>query len=315
MISRTVSAIRHNLVAWLALFVAMGGTSLAASHYIINSTAQIRPSVLKRLHGARGTAGARGATGERGVTGAQGKEGLAGKGEKGEKGATGPEGLKGLKGERGEPGSPGGEKGEKGEKGEGEWKGAYSSGETYSKGQIVSEAGSTYISLQNANKGNTPKSSGAFWSLFSERGEKGATGERGATGEKGPGGGEAGPKAFAHISVSGVIASPPSSHGFEGAAVTQPKGKNKEGKIVTETGVYCISGLSLEPHSVIATLDSNESAETPVSITATLGIGNQSEVPCPAGTQITVEAFALGINSKKEEVFETVNQGFYLEVN
>jgi hypothetical protein len=35
LIHRTVTTIRRNLVAWLALFIALGGTSLAASHYII----------------------------------------------------------------------------------------------------------------------------------------------------------------------------------------------------------------------------------------------------------------------------------------
>jgi hypothetical protein len=43
MIHRIVAGIRGNLVAWLALFVALGGTSLAASHYVINSTKQINP--------------------------------------------------------------------------------------------------------------------------------------------------------------------------------------------------------------------------------------------------------------------------------
>ena len=42
---RVLEAIRRNLVAWLALFVALGGTGIAASHYIITSTKQIKPSV------------------------------------------------------------------------------------------------------------------------------------------------------------------------------------------------------------------------------------------------------------------------------
>jgi len=54
MIARIVKAIRQNLVAWLALFVALGGTSMAASHYIITSTNQLKPSVLKKLHGSAG---------------------------------------------------------------------------------------------------------------------------------------------------------------------------------------------------------------------------------------------------------------------
>jgi len=41
------------VVACLALFVASTGTSIAASHYLITSTKQIKPSVLKSLKGRR----------------------------------------------------------------------------------------------------------------------------------------------------------------------------------------------------------------------------------------------------------------------
>jgi hypothetical protein len=69
MIQRITRAIRGNLVAWLALFVALGGTSLAASHYVISSTKQINPKVLKKLKGNRGPAGPTGSTGATGATG------------------------------------------------------------------------------------------------------------------------------------------------------------------------------------------------------------------------------------------------------
>ena len=113
---RIISAVRGNIVAWLALFVALGGTSLAASHYIITSTKQIKPSVLKTLRGKTGATGAPGggAVGPGGVAGAGGVPGtkgetgpLGGEGKEGPKGATGLEGPKGTEGKAGDEGPSG----------------------------------------------------------------------------------------------------------------------------------------------------------------------------------------------------------------
>jgi hypothetical protein len=61
-----------NVVATLALVFALGAGSAYAAHklhYLITSTKQIKPSVLKTLHGAAGPAGAPGAAGAPGPTG------------------------------------------------------------------------------------------------------------------------------------------------------------------------------------------------------------------------------------------------------
>lgn len=70
-----------NVVATLALLFAMSGGALAASKYLISSTKQISPKVIKQLKGNTGPAGntgPSGATGKEGAVGKEGKEGKAG---------------------------------------------------------------------------------------------------------------------------------------------------------------------------------------------------------------------------------------------
>jgi len=75
-----------NVTATLALVFALGGgTAWAAHHYLIVSTNQIKPSVVKKLHGAKG---AKGANGANGINGTDGTNGAAG--------ATGPAGPNGA---------------------------------------------------------------------------------------------------------------------------------------------------------------------------------------------------------------------------
>jgi len=96
-------------IATLALVFAMTGGAYAAGKYIITSTKQISPKVLKSLKGKPGATGPTGLAGAAGAAGAQGpagpagvgKEGPAGKGTNGATGATGSTGATGATGQTG----------------------------------------------------------------------------------------------------------------------------------------------------------------------------------------------------------------------
>src|SRR5882757_5742159 len=93
-----MKSIRHvsyaNVAATVALVFAMSGGALAASHYVIDSSKQINPRVLRQFNGRTGASGKTGARGQAGETGAAG--------------ATGPAGARGAQGDPGSPGSAAG---------------------------------------------------------------------------------------------------------------------------------------------------------------------------------------------------------------
>ena len=79
-----------NVMVTVALVFAMSGGAYAASKYLITSTKQISPKVLKALQGKAGKAGANGAVGAAGPAGPAGPQGSPGAaGAKGENGAAG----------------------------------------------------------------------------------------------------------------------------------------------------------------------------------------------------------------------------------
>lgn len=84
------------------IFVMTGGGYAAKKHFIITSTKQISPTVLKQLKGQSGAAGAQGPAGATGPAGAPGA-----KGEPGTPGTPGKEGAPGAPGTPGTPGTPG----------------------------------------------------------------------------------------------------------------------------------------------------------------------------------------------------------------
>jgi hypothetical protein len=91
-----------NVAVTFALFFAISGGAMAAGHYLITSTKQISPKVLKALKGAAGPSGAAGVAGAAGAQGPAGPSGA--KGETGAAGAQGPAGPAGPQGPAGTTG-------------------------------------------------------------------------------------------------------------------------------------------------------------------------------------------------------------------
>ncbi len=107
-----------------------------------------------------------GLAGSTGATGAQGPQGTAG--VTGPQGATGPAGATGAAGLT--------------------FQGAYNPSTNYSLNEGVSYQGSSYLSLQAGNRGNSPGGSSGWWTLLAQVGSIGAAGPAGPAGAAGAAG-------------------------------------------------------------------------------------------------------------------------------
>ena len=96
-----------NVVLTLILVFAMSGGAYAAGRYLITSTKQISPKVLKALAGKSGAAGPAGAAGSAGPAGPAGAKGESGVGQPGKEGPAGPTGPAGPAGPTGPTGPQG----------------------------------------------------------------------------------------------------------------------------------------------------------------------------------------------------------------
>src|SRR4051812_40201863 len=114
MLIKLVSYVRTHAVAFLALSVALGGTSYAAVSLPANSVgskqlkkaavtpAKVAPATVQLFKGRTGATGAAGTAGAAGPAGVKGDTGAAGaKGDKGETGGQGSPGTPGTPGTNG----------------------------------------------------------------------------------------------------------------------------------------------------------------------------------------------------------------------
>jgi hypothetical protein len=125
-----------------------------------------------------------------------------------------------------------------------EWDGAYSATTTYTKGDAVSNGGSTYVSLRTANTANTPAVTlTSDWALVSAKGTTGPTGPKGTKGTTGPAGpkgttGPTGPKGTKGTKGTTGPAGPKGTPGV-GYDFTTATGNNLKG-VDLASGTYFV---------------------------------------------------------------------------
>jgi hypothetical protein len=240
------------IIALIVLFVGMGGGAVAANHYLITSTKQIKPSVLKQLKGAKGPAG-QSVAGNVGPQGLQGPAGAAGAaGPKGAKGATGARGLQGLKGATGAAGAAGakGDTGPRGQQG--------STGDSGSQGPIGATGATGGTGASGVTGATGPTGEIGPTGATGQTGATGVTGSTGATGPAGPTGatGPAGPlvtiEAWHEVGAGGEPAFEAGWRNQDSVGSSTAAFYKDPFEIVHLKGY--ISGTSFNPENVIFTL-------------------------------------------------------------
>ena len=136
------------------------------------------------------TYGAVGPQGPSGPAGPEGPQGAKGDiGPQGPAGAQGPSGAPGTQGPAGPAGAQGpvGSQGPAGTNGLGfNFQGVYNPSQTYNLNDVVTYAGSSYVSLVVNNVGNEPDISNTDWTVLAQQGATGEQGPIGLTGPMGP---------------------------------------------------------------------------------------------------------------------------------
>ncbi len=159
--------------------------------------------------------------GDVGPQGTQGIQGIQGEqGPQGNQGIQGPQGLQGIQGIQGTVGPEGPPV---------TFKGTWASGTQYDTGDAVFYDGSSYVSLADANSGNTP-TGGAPWALLAQQGDTGPQGPQGTQGIQGVQGiqgeqGEQGPQGLQGIQgIQGPQGPPVSFQGTWNSGTTYATG-------------------------------------------------------------------------------------------
>ncbi len=172
----------------------------------------------------------------------------------GQPGATGPPGAPGQNGAAGIPGTPGlnGVPGATGAQGATglpglTYQGTYTSAFNYALGDVVLYSSSSYVSLMDANHGNSPDLAPTAWGLLAPQGATGSAGPMGATGAVGPAGiqGIQGPAGPAGPQGSQGSQGPAGAQGLTGPAGAQgPAGPQGTQGLAGQAGAQGIPGVA-----------------------------------------------------------------------